>query len=76
MENNKPMTLAEAAEYLNLSKSYFYQLTSQRKGPKMYKPGKKKLYFYREDLDRWIKCGAVKTEDEIEAEALDYVTTN
>ena len=40
----KPLTLKEAAEFLDLSQSHLYKLTSERKIPH-FKPNGKKIYF-------------------------------
>ncbi|MCB9336461.1 MAG: helix-turn-helix domain-containing protein [Flavobacteriales bacterium] len=50
----KPLTLVEAADYLSMSQSHIYKLTSQRKIP-FHKPSGKYLYFYENELDEWIK---------------------
>jgi excisionase family DNA binding protein len=46
--NNKPLSVAEAAEYLHISETFLYKLV-QRKKIKCYKPHKR-LYFFRRDL--------------------------
>lgn len=53
-QKNKPLTLVDAAEYLSISQSHLYKLTSQRKIP-FHKPSGKYLYFYEHELDEWIK---------------------
>ena len=40
----KPLTLVEAAKFLDLSPSHLYKLTSERKIPH-FKPNGKKIYF-------------------------------
>jgi len=69
MENQKPLNIDEAAEFLGLSKSHIYKLTSSGKLPH-YKPGGKNLYFMPGDLLDYIKSGRVKTADEIETDAI------
>lgn len=49
-----PYTFLEACKYLNLKPSYLYKLTSLKKIP-CYKPSGKKLFFYRRELDEWIR---------------------
>ncbi len=68
----KPLTFNEAAEYLGLSKSFLYKLTSSNNIP-CYKPEGKKLYFSKSELDSWLLRNPVKTKTEIEQEADDYI---
>lgn len=71
----KPLTLGEAARYLDVSKSHLYQLTHKNKIP-YYRPNGKRVYFDKIELDKWIKRNPIKTNEQIEAEAVDYVTNN
>ncbi len=50
----KPFNLVEASEYLSISQSHLYFLTRKRKIP-CHKPTGKYLYFFRNELDEWIK---------------------
>ncbi|MCZ7603093.1 MAG: helix-turn-helix domain-containing protein [Melioribacteraceae bacterium] len=50
----KPLNLVEAAKYLSISQSHLYKLTSQRKIPS-HKPNGKYLYFFKEELDEWVR---------------------
>jgi len=50
---NRPLTLAEAAKYLRLSKSYLYLLTSKHQIPH-YKPTGKMIFFMKSELDDWV----------------------
>lgn len=47
------LTLNEAAEFLTLSKSALYKLTSKKEIP-CYSPGGKMIYFKRSELETWI----------------------
>lgn len=59
----KPLNLVEAAKYLSISQSHLYKLTSQRKIPS-HKPNGKYLYFFKEELDEWIrKSSSQESED-------------
>jgi excisionase family DNA binding protein len=62
----KPMSFAETAEYLGVSKSYLYRMTSEGKIPH-YKPGGKKVYFEKGEVDRWLMARRVSTAEEIRA---------
>jgi excisionase family DNA binding protein len=64
-----PYDLAGAAEYLGISRSHLYQLTS--KGLiGHYKPAGKKLYFDKSDLDEYLRRNRVKPQWEIDKAAM------
>lgn len=67
------LTLEETAEYLSLSKSAIYKLTSKKEIP-FYNPGGKKLFFKRIELNEWITNGKVKSALEIEQELDSYLS--
>lgn len=52
-QNEKPFNLAEAAEYLGISRSYLYKLT-HFKQITFYKPNGKLLFFQKADLNKWL----------------------
>ncbi|RXJ52923.1 DNA-binding protein [Gelidibacter gilvus] len=58
------MTVEELADYLQLSKSAIYKITSRREIPH-YNPGGKKIYFKRTEVDAWIEMGRVAPDCEI-----------
>jgi len=66
------LSFNETCSFLGYSKSYLYKLTHTRRIPH-YKPNGKMLYFKRTDLEDWLLRNRVKTADEIEQEAIDYV---
>jgi len=66
------LNFVEACTFLSYSKSYLYKLTHSRR-ILHYKPNNKMLYFKRSDLEDWLLRNRVKTADEIEQEAIDYV---
>ncbi len=49
----KPLTLDEAAVYLDVAKSTLYKLTSANKIPH-YKPRGKRVYFTKGELNTWL----------------------
>lgn len=49
----QPLTLAEAAVYLHVSKQTVYKLTSQSQIPH-FKPTGKRVYFLKRELDEWV----------------------
>ncbi|KAB2915150.1 MAG: helix-turn-helix domain-containing protein [Bacteroidetes bacterium] len=65
-----PLTVEEAMDYLNLSKSRLYRLTSQR-GIPFIKRGQG-ILFNKPDLDKWLQSKRKKTADEIRQEAKRY----
>ena len=70
--NKEILNFNEACAFLDYSKSYLYKLTHSRRIPH-YKPNGKKLYFKRVDLEEWLLKNRVKSIDEIEQEAIEYV---
>ncbi|MDQ3191274.1 MAG: helix-turn-helix domain-containing protein [Bacteroidota bacterium] len=65
----------ETCEYLELSQSHLYKLTSSKSVPHFCPQGKK-LYFNRHELDDWLQRNKQSTNDEIEKQAADYVIKN
>ena len=72
---NKPLTLLEAAEFLDFSRSYLYRLTSQGRVP-CYKPEGKRVYFDRAELVNWLKRNRIRPQEEIEEKAASYIVNN
>lgn len=68
----RPLNLFEAAEYLSISKSYLYKLTSRKQIP-YYKPNGKLIYFSKAELDKWILRNRHRTTDELETEAQNFI---
>ena len=71
-QTEKSLTFDEAARYLDVSKSHLYKLTSANKIPH-YKPQGKRIYFTRAELDTWLLRNPVKTTQDIEQEANNYL---
>ncbi len=72
--NNAPMDVKDLSEYLKLSVSAIYKLTSTSEIPH-YKSGKR-LYFKKKEIDEWIFSKRIKTRDDIENEAMEYLRKN
>lgn len=68
------MNTTEAARYLGVKPSYLYKMMMRRAVP-YYKPGGKLCFFAKEDLDTWLKRVRVKSQDEIESEAMGYLVS-
>lgn len=73
-EEDKLLTIKQAAEFLVLSVPTIYGLVQRHEVP-VCKRGKR-LYFSKQDLTSWIKDGRKKTNSEIEAEAHTYLLTS
>ena len=71
----KPLTLKEAAEFLDFSRSYLYRLTSQGRIP-CYKPEGKRVYFDRAELVNWLKRNRIRSQEEIEETAASYIVNH
>lgn len=61
------LNFEELAEYIGLSHSYLYKLTSKGDIP-FYRPNGKQLYFKKEEIDAWLLRNRAKTNDEIKTE--------
>jgi excisionase family DNA binding protein len=66
--NEQILGVAEAAKFLKLQINTLYEKTSHR-GVPHFKKGNR-LYFYRSELEAWLKEGKVKTDQEIQSEAV------
>ena len=66
------LSFEEATTYLNLSASDLYKKTSARK-ISHFKPDGKKIYFNRIDLDQYKMRNRIKTAEEIQVEASQYL---
>ena len=70
--NKNVLSFEEASKFLNLSKSYFYKLTSGNLIPH-YKPQGKMLYFEKVELEAWLWQNPIKTSAQIAQEAQRYI---
>ena len=66
------MSLEQACAYCSFSKSYMYKLTSGQK-IKHFKPQNKAIFFRKSDLDEFLLKNRIKTIDEIEEEASNFL---
>lgn len=64
----KPYDLIGAAEYLGISRSHLYQLTSKGQIGH-FKPAGKKIYFDKADLDEYLRRNRVRPAWEVEGAA-------
>ena len=65
------LTLAEAAEYMGLKKSYLYRLTHEKR-IRHYKPNNKMIYFRVEDIIAWLTSNPILTDEELSEQAQSY----
>ncbi len=71
-QDERPLTLPEAAEYLGVSKSHLYKLTFQHLITH-FKPNGKKIYFKKSDLNKYLFKNRKASEMELDQKAVDYV---
>lgn len=65
------LTASETANYMGIALSSLYKLTHNRAIPHS-KPCGKLLFFDREEIERWLMSNKVRTQAELEAEAISY----
>ena len=70
--NKQILSFKEACDYLDVSKSLLYKLTSS-KAIAFTKPNGGKLYFKREDLDNWMLQNLSKSQNDLENEVFNYL---
>jgi len=61
----KPLTIDEACQFMNMSKSTLYKLTHKKAIP-FSKPNGKIIYFKKSDLVEWMLKNPVRSHDQIE----------
>lgn len=66
------LTTEAACKYLNMKKSMLYKKTSAKEIP-YYKPEGKKMYFVREELDRWMQRNPSPTVDDMVRQSQEYM---
>jgi excisionase family DNA binding protein len=71
-QSDSVMTFKEACKYTDLSASALYKKTSAGDIPHS-KPNGKKIYFSKMQLDAWLLSKPIKTKQEIEQKAINYV---
>ena len=72
-QDERPLSSSEAVEYLNVSKSHLYKLTSNNR-ISFWKPGGKKIYFKKSDLNNYLFRNRKASDQELEQKAVDFVT--
>ncbi|WP_136468958.1 helix-turn-helix domain-containing protein [Flagellimonas onchidii] len=69
--NKEVLTFEEACEYMGVSRSFLYKLTSRRQIPHS-KPNGKMIFFEKRKLNLWLLRNKRKSEAEIEEETLEH----
>jgi excisionase family DNA binding protein len=69
------LNFQETAQFLEISHSHLYKLTSTNVVP-FYKPTGKKLYFKRDELEKFLLQNRSTTVDEIETQTANYLIKN
>ena len=73
IQQKEILTIEEASEYLELSTSRLYKMTSNKEIPH-YKPGGKKIYLNRQELEQWILNSRVASTNDIGDEMDNYLS--
>lgn len=73
IQQKEILTIEEASEFLGLSVSRLYKMTSNKEIPH-YKPGGKKIYLNRKELEQWILSSRVASSNDLEDELEDYLS--
>ncbi len=66
------LTIEECSQLSGLKKSYLYRLTHQRQIPHC-KPGGNRVFIRRDDLLNWMEGNPIKTSDDIDRAAAQYM---
>lgn len=74
IQNDKFLTVEEAAKFLNLTVQTIYGLVSKNEISHMKR--NRRLYFSRKDLVSYVETGRKKSNAEIEADADAYLSNN
>lgn len=66
------LNFSEACDFTGISPSYMYKLTYNARIPH-YKPHGKNVYFLREELEQWLLQNPVRTAEQKDREATEFV---
>ncbi len=73
IQQKEILTVDDAIIYLQLSKSCLHKMTSNKEIP-FYKPGGKKIYFKKSELDAWVFKGKITSNNELECDVENYLS--
>jgi excisionase family DNA binding protein len=71
--NKKALTMNDAALFTGLSKSHIYKKVCKKEIPYYKSQGGKLTYFDKDELTAWMLQHRIKTVDELETEAANYI---
>ena len=71
----KALSMTDAALLTGLSKSSLYKLVCYKDIPHFKSNGGKLTYFDKDELNSWMLNRRIKTNEEVEAEAVNYCVT-
>ena len=66
------LNFSEACDFTGISPSYMYKLTHNARIPH-YQPHGKNVYFLREELEQWLLQDPVRTAEQKDREATEFV---
>jgi excisionase family DNA binding protein len=69
------LTMSDAAMFTGLSKSHLYKMVCGKKIPYYKSQGGKLTYFDKDELTAWMLQRRIKTADELETEAANYIVS-
>lgn len=75
LQQKEILTLEDVVEYLQLSKSCIYKLTSRKVIPH-YIPGGKKIYFKKSEVDEWVFNSRVNSAVNMALDTENYLARN
>ena len=73
IQQKEILTIEEASEFLGLSVSRLYKMTSNKEIPH-YKPGGKKIYLNRNEIEGWILNSRVASVYEFDEKLDNYLS--
>ena len=69
------LTIEEAVAYTGVSKSWLYKMTMRGDLP-TYRPGGKRIYLKRSEINEWMSSQRTSSKAEIEEKANEYIRKN
>lgn len=75
LSTKKVLNIEDLSLYSGMAKSYIYKLTHALKIP-FSKPTGKVIYFDKEEIDKWLLDNKIKSVNEIDKEAEEYLSKN
>jgi len=73
LQSKQALTTSDASLISGLSKSHIYKLINRKSIPYYKSQGGKLIYFSKDELTAWMLKHRVKTVDEVESEAANFL---